>query len=91
LHGSLLQSGLEHSNFSNVDISQGSVVTGLGCGGMVNNEFVASLLLNMSVKVGQHVAQLRARFYFCVVFDSQCIVYKISELRKFSLKCKRHT
>jgi len=34
----------------NTDISQGNVVTQLRYGGIVNNDFVANLLLNLSVK-----------------------------------------
>jgi len=34
----------------NTDISQGSVVTHLRCGGTVNDDFVANLLINLSVK-----------------------------------------
>jgi len=35
LSGSLLHSVLEHGNFFNIDISQGSVATCLRCGGYV--------------------------------------------------------
>jgi len=45
-----IHSGLEHCNFLSTDISQGSVVTQLRCGGMVNEDFVANLLMNLSVK-----------------------------------------
>jgi len=45
-----IHSGLEHCNFLNTDISQSSVVTQLRCGGIVNEDFVANLLLNLSVK-----------------------------------------
>ena len=34
--GSLLQLLFEHGDFLNIDISQGSVATGLGCGGYLN-------------------------------------------------------
>jgi len=34
----------------NNDISQGSVVTQLRCGGTVNEDFVANILMNLSVK-----------------------------------------
>ena len=34
----------------NTDISQGSVVTHIRCGEIVNEDFVANLLVNMSVK-----------------------------------------
>ena len=36
--------------FFNTDISQGSVVTHLRYGGIVNEDFVANLLVNLSVK-----------------------------------------
>jgi len=42
--------GLEHGNFLNFDISQGSVVTQLRCGGIINTDFVANLVVNLSVK-----------------------------------------
>jgi len=45
-----IHSGLECGNFLNTDISQASVVTQLRCGGIVNEDFVANLLVNMSVK-----------------------------------------
>ena len=45
-----IDSGLEHGNFLNSDISQGSVVTQLRCGGIINESFVANLLVNLSVK-----------------------------------------
>jgi len=34
----------------NTDISEGSVVTQLRCGGIVNEHFVANLLVNLTVK-----------------------------------------
>ena len=45
-----IDSGLEHGNFLNSDISQGSVVTQLRCGGIINRDFVANSLMNLSVK-----------------------------------------
>jgi len=46
-----IHSGLEHDNFLNTDISQGNgVVTQLRFGGLANEECVANLLLNPSVK-----------------------------------------
>jgi len=44
----LIHSALEHCIFY-TDISQGSVVTQLRCG-IVNDDFVANLLKNLSVK-----------------------------------------
>jgi len=43
-------SDLEHGNYLNTDISQSSVVTQLRFGGIVNDDFVANLLMNLSVK-----------------------------------------
>jgi len=45
-----IDSDLEYGNFLNIDILQGSVVTELRCGGIVNDSFVASLLVNLLVK-----------------------------------------
>jgi len=45
-----IDSGLEHGIFFNSDILQGSVVIQLRCCGIVNNGFVADLLMNLSVK-----------------------------------------
>jgi len=36
--------------FSDIDVSQGSVATCLRCGRIVNDNFVANLLVNLSVK-----------------------------------------
>ena len=45
-----IDSDLEHGNFLNTDISQGSVVTQLRYCGIVNEDFVANILVNLSVK-----------------------------------------
>jgi len=45
-----IDSDLEHCNFLNADISQSSVVAQLTCGRIVNEDFVANLLVNLSVK-----------------------------------------
>ena len=50
LHGSLLQLLLEHCDFLNIDISQGSVTTRLRCGGICKYELVANLLMSLPVK-----------------------------------------
>jgi len=50
LHEFFIHSGLEHCNFLNSDISQSSPVTQLRCGGIVNEDFVAYLPMNLSVK-----------------------------------------
>jgi len=48
--GSLLHSGLDHGNFLNTDISQGSVATWLKRGGIFNDSFIANFLVNLPVK-----------------------------------------
>jgi len=45
-----IDSDLEHRNFFNTDISQGSVVTHLRCSEIVNEDFVAHLPINLPVK-----------------------------------------
>jgi len=45
-----IYSDLEHDNFLNTDISQGSVITQLRCGGIVNDDFVENLAVNLPVK-----------------------------------------
>jgi len=45
-----VDSGLEHGKFLNTYISQGSVVTQLRCGGIINEDFIANLPMNLSVK-----------------------------------------
>jgi len=49
LRGSWLQLLLEHCNFLNIDISQGSVETYLRCGGIFKYAFIANLQLSESV------------------------------------------
>jgi len=49
LHGSLLQLLLEHCDFLNIDISQGSVATRLSCGGIFKYELVANLPMSLPV------------------------------------------
>ena len=51
MHDSLLHRlRLEHGNFWNTDISQGSAVTQLKCSGIINDDFVAKLPVNLRVK-----------------------------------------
>jgi len=59
LHGSLLHSGLEHGNFLNNGISQGSAATYLRSGEIVNDDFVTSVSLSeRMLKIGQHLGKL---------------------------------
>ena len=75
MHNSLLHLFLENCNFLNTDISQGSVATRLGCGGVFTYDFVTNFLLSLTVKefwkyvniwwsYGQELGVL--------FFDSQC-------------------
>jgi len=48
--GCFIDSGLDHGIFLNSDISQGSVVTQLRCGEIINQGLVANVLVNPSVK-----------------------------------------
>jgi len=50
LHRSLLQLLLEHCDFLNIDISQGSVATPFRCGGIFKYELVANLPVSQPVK-----------------------------------------
>ena len=77
-----IDSDLEYGNFLNIDISQGSVVTELRCGGIIltidnNDNFVASLLVNLlvkefwkSVNIWRSYGQYCSGLFF---IDSQCI------------------
>jgi len=50
MHNSLLHLLLKNGDFLNTDISQGSVVTRLGCGGVFVYDFVTNFLLSLTVK-----------------------------------------
>ena len=50
LHNSLFHLLLKNSNFLSRDISQGSVATRLGCGGVFTYVFVTNFLLSLTVK-----------------------------------------
>jgi len=50
LHNSLLHLLLKNGDFLNTDISQGSVATRLGCGGVFTYGFVINFLLSVTVK-----------------------------------------
>jgi len=50
LHNSLLHLLLKNGDFLNTDISQGSVATRLGCGGVFVYVFVTNFLLSLTVK-----------------------------------------
>jgi len=50
LHNSLLHLLLKNGDFLNTDISQGSVATRLGCGGVFINHLVRNFLLSLTMK-----------------------------------------
>jgi len=50
LHNSLLHLFRKNGDFLNTDISQGSVATRLGCGGVFVYDFVTVFLLSLTVK-----------------------------------------
>jgi len=50
VHNSLLHLLLKNGDFFNTDISQGSVATRLGCGGVFINHLVTNFLLSLTVK-----------------------------------------
>jgi len=50
LHRNLLQLLLEHCDFLNIDISQGSVAICLRCVGIFKYELVANLSVSLPVK-----------------------------------------
>jgi len=49
LHNSLLHLLLKNGDFLNTDISQGSVATRLGCGGVIIHHLVTNFLLSLTV------------------------------------------
>jgi len=50
LQNTLLRLLLKNGDFVNTDISQGSVATRLGCGGVFIYHLVTNLLLSLTVK-----------------------------------------
>ena len=50
LHNSLLHLLLKNGDFLNTDISQGSVASRLGCGGVFIYKFATNFLLSLTVK-----------------------------------------
>ena len=71
MHNSLLHLLLKNGNFLNTDISQGSIATRLGCGGVFVHDFVTNFLLSLNseriLKIGQYLVKLWA-IVRCLVF-----------------------
>jgi len=77
LHGSLLQLLLEHCDFLNIDISQGSVATRLRCGRIFKYEFVANLPLSLSaieLRKSINIWGSYGQEFSVLFFDSRCMV-----------------
>ena len=72
----------ERCNFLNKNISQGSVVTYLRCGGIFKYEFVANLSVSLSVKNVQNRLtfwEVMGKSLVSCFFDSQCMyMYDVS-------------
>ena len=68
---------IKFSLFSGRDVSQGSSATRVRCGGIVNDNFVAYLLVNLSVKKILKIKSVNmwrsyGQYYSGLFFDSQC-------------------
>jgi len=78
LRNSLLHLLLKNDDFLYTDISQGSVATRSGCGGVFVYDFVTNFLLSLNseriLKIGQYFVKLWARVRCLVFFDSRCIM-----------------
>jgi len=76
LHISLPHLLLKNGDFLNTDISQGSVATCLGCGGVFVYDFVTKFPTESNseriLKIGQYLVKLWAGVGCLVFFDSQC-------------------
>jgi len=82
LHNSLLHLLLKNGDFLNTDISQCSVATRLGCGGIFVYDFVTNFLLSITVKkilkIGQYLVKLWARVR-CLVFLTHSVDHKLAD------------
>jgi len=68
LHNSLLHLLLENGDFLNTYISQGSVATRLGCGGVFVYDFVTNFVLSLTVKVFLTHCVISPTFaYSCII------------------------
>jgi len=76
LHNSLLHLLLKHRDFLNIDISQGSVATRLGCDGVFKYDFVTNFLLSLTEKEFRKSVNIWRSYgqeINVLFFDSQCI------------------
>jgi len=73
----LLQLLLEHGDFLNIDISQGSVATYVLCGGIFKYEFVANLPLSLPAKEilkSVNIWEAMGKSLVSCFFDSWCSI-----------------
>ena len=92
MHNSLLHLLLKNGDFLNTDISQGSVATRLGYGGIFVYNFVTNFLLSLTVKEFENwsiFGEVVGKSYVSCFFDSQCSV-RIS-VTSFCFDLPRHT
>jgi len=78
LHGSLLQLLLEHCDFLNIDISQGSVATRLWFGEIFKYELVANLPVSLPVKkIANRLTfgEVMGKSLVSCFFETQCILF----------------
>ena len=76
LHNSLLHLLLKIGDFLNTDISQGSVATRLGCGGIFIYHFVTNFQLSLTVKEFWKLVNIWWSYgqeFGVLFFDSRCI------------------
>jgi len=74
LHNSLLHLLLKNWDFLNTDISQGSVATRIGCGGVFVHDFVINFLLSLTVKEFRelvNIGEVMGKSLLSCFFDSQ--------------------
>jgi len=77
LHNTSFYLLLKHPNFGEIDTSQGSVATPLGCGGVFKYDFVTNFLLSLTAKKilkSVNTWQCYGQDYSVLFFDSQCII-----------------
>ena len=74
--------------FLNTDISQGSVATRLGCGGVFVHDFVTNFLLSLTVKEFWTSVNIWWSYgqELVVFFDSQCITASLYKQQKVKRK-----
>ena len=94
LHGSLLQLLLEHCDFLNIYISQGSVATRLRCGEIFKHELVANLPMSLPVKEFWKSVNISGSYgqEFGVLFfsETQCTLVRIIAYENHCWKRRCH-